>query len=108
MQPKPIKPNRLERTVEKENYNRWWLKNGYLVTFLLSAFCGVIAISALRFVFKPYRPEVLDEFLTGYRSFILPVLIPFIIITIIVIYERPIRRFINLEMGSSPLLTFFD
>jgi len=97
MQPKPIKPNHLARTVEKENYNRWWLKNGYLVTFLLSAFCGVIAISALRFVFKPYRPEVLDEFLTGYRSFVLPVLITFIIITIIVIYERPIRRFINLK-----------
>ncbi len=97
MQPKQIKPNHLERTVEKENYKCWWLKNGYLVTFLLSAVCGVTAISALRFVFKPYRPEVLDEYLTGFRSFILPVSIPLIIITIIIIYERPIRRLINLK-----------
>lgn len=103
MQPKQINPNYLQRAVEKENsnihqnYRWWWLKNGYLATFLLSAFCGVIAISALRFVFKPYRPEALDEFLTGYRSFFLPVLIPFIIIIIIIIYERPIRRFINLK-----------
>ncbi len=58
MQPKQIKPNHLERTVEKENYKCWWLKNGYLVTFLLSAVCGVTAISALRFVMGDVRAKI--------------------------------------------------
>ncbi len=77
------------------NINLWWLKNGSLLVYFISAAIGILVMTTLRFIFQPYRPEVLDEFLKGGRSYTLAPILLVVIIIVIVSYERPIRRLFN-------------
>ena len=49
--------------VEKYKKGLWWLKNGSILTYLLATTLGIAVMTALRFIFMPYRPEVLSQFL---------------------------------------------
>jgi uncharacterized membrane protein YdcZ (DUF606 family) len=80
---------------ERTHINLWWLKNGSLFAYFISAAIGIIVMTILRFIFQPYRPEVLNEFLKGGRSYTLAPILLAMIIIMIVLYERPIRRLFN-------------
>ncbi len=82
---------------ERIHINFWWLKNGSLFAYFISAAIGIIVMTTLRFIFQPYRPEVLNEFLKGGRSYTLAPILLAMIIIVIVLYERPIRRLFNLR-----------
>ena len=73
----------------------WWLKNCSLFAYFMSAAVGIAVMTALRFIFQPYRPAVLNEFLKGGRSYGLAPALLAIIIIVIFCYERPIRRLFN-------------
>ena len=81
--------------LERTHINLWWLKNGSLLAYFISAAIGIIVMTTLRFIFQPYRPEVLNEFLKGGRSYTLAPILLAMIIIVIVLYERPIRRLFN-------------
>ncbi len=92
-------PSNLVTTVNESlmrtNINLWWLKNGALLVYFISAAIGILVMTTLRFIFQPYRPEVLDEFLKGGRSYTLAPILLLVIIIVIVSYEHPIRRLFN-------------
>jgi len=81
--------------IKGTHINLWWLKNCSLLAYFMSAAVGIAVMTALRFIFQPYRPEVLNEFLKGGRSYALAPILLAIIIIVIFCYERPIRRLFN-------------
>ena len=85
-----------QSAAENNKEGLWWLKNGPILTYLLATTLGIATMTALRFVFMPYRPEVLNEFLKGARTYPLPLILLSLIVIIMFLYERPIRRLLNL------------
>jgi len=81
--------------LERTHINLWWLKNGSLLAYFISAAIGIIVMTTLRSIFQPYRPEVLNEFLKGGRSYTLAPILLAMIIIVIALYELPIRRLFN-------------
>ncbi len=57
----PHDQNTGQSGVEKYREGLWWLKNGSILTYLLATTLGIAVMTALRFVFMPYRPEVRHE-----------------------------------------------
>jgi len=81
--------------IKGTHINLWWLKNCSLLVYFMSAAVGIAVMTALRFIFQPYRPEVLNEFLKGGRSYALAPILLAVIIIVIFCYELPIRRLFN-------------